>query len=284
VQKHQEYRERIRTNYQPLHEDLYSFAPERFFVGSFLDAIKDGSEAALRHILIAHSPGVFTFNMLKPAFCSMMLEEVEHFEKWAQDAKVKVMRPNTMNNYGAVLDDIGMENMLNELMTRYLNPMAAGASLSCLFAALYFEPLVCLLLFSIPFCGVWILGFLLPSLKVTFSCQSAVLFPNVGGSSLDSHHGFVVEYAMDRDLDLGFHVDDSEVTLNVCLGKQFDSGELFFRGVRCDKHVNGESRPEEVLEYSHVPGHAILHAGRHRHGAKAITSGQRTNMILWCRR
>jgi hypothetical protein len=62
---------------QPLHEDLYSFAPERFFVGSFLDAIKDGSEAALRHILIAHSPGVFTFNMLKPAFCSMMLEEVQ---------------------------------------------------------------------------------------------------------------------------------------------------------------------------------------------------------------
>jgi hypothetical protein len=32
---------------------------------------------------------------------------------------------------------------------------------------------------------------------------SAVLFVNVGGSSLDTHHGFVVEYAMDRDLDLG---------------------------------------------------------------------------------
>lgn len=42
----------------------------------------------------------------------------------------------------------------------------------------------------------------------------------------------------------GFHVDDSEVTLNVCLGKEFDGGELFFRGVRCDKHVNGEARPE----------------------------------------
>lgn len=62
---------------QPLHEDLYTLDPERFFVGSFLDAIKDGSEAAIRHILIEHSPGVFTFNMLKPAFCSMMLEEVQ---------------------------------------------------------------------------------------------------------------------------------------------------------------------------------------------------------------
>lgn len=55
--------------------------------------------------------------------------QVEHFERWAQEARVKVMRPNTMNNYGAVLDDIGMEVMLNHLMLRYLKPMAAGTSL-----------------------------------------------------------------------------------------------------------------------------------------------------------
>lgn len=40
------------------------------------------------------------------------------------------MRPNTMNNYGAVLDDIGMEGMLNHLMIRYLKSMAAGASIT----------------------------------------------------------------------------------------------------------------------------------------------------------
>lgn len=43
---------------------------------------------------------------------------------------------------------------------------------------------------------------------------------------------------------LGFHVDDSEVTLNVCLGKQFSGGELFFRGVRCERHVNTETQTE----------------------------------------
>lgn len=31
----------------------------------------------------------------------------------------------------------------------------------------------------------------------------AVFFPEVGGSTLDSHHGFVVEYGLDRDVDLG---------------------------------------------------------------------------------
>eukprot|EP00249_Psilotum_nudum_P010120 c22344_g1_i2 orf=239-1309(+) len=236
LQKHSEYRDRIRHSYQPLHQELYSLDPEKFFVQTFLDAIKDGTPEAFRRVMTEPSPGIYIFSMLQPTFCSKMLDEVEHFERWAANARIKIMRPNTMNKYGAVLDDIGMESMLDQLMSRFISPMAS------------------------------------------------VLFTEVGGSSLDTHHGFVVEYSMDRDLELGFHVDDSEVTLNVCLGREFNGGELFFRGIRCDKHVNGEVRPEEVLEYSHVPGRAILHAGRHRHGAKAITSGHRINLILWCRR
>ncbi|KAL1553620.1 2-oxoglutarate and iron-dependent oxygenase domain-containing protein cp2 [Salvia divinorum] len=113
--------------------------------------------------------------------------------------------------------------------------------------------------------------------------ESKVFFPEVGGSNLDSHHGFVLEYGIDRDADLGFHVDDSEVSSNVGMGKQFSGGELFFRGVRCDKHVNTETQPEEIFDYSHVPGRAVLHRGRHRHGARATTSGNRINLLLWCR-
>ncbi|XP_029121646.1 2-oxoglutarate and iron-dependent oxygenase domain-containing protein CP2 isoform X3 [Elaeis guineensis] len=160
---------------------------------------------------------------------------VENFEKWVNAVKFKIMRPNTMNKYGAVLDDFGLEPMLSKLMEEFICPM------------------------------------------------SKVFFPEVGGSTLDSHHGFVVEYGKDKDLELGFHVDDSEITLNVCLGKQFSGGELFFRGVRCDKHVNSDTQPEEILDYSHVPGQAILHRGRHRHGARATTSGHRINLLLWCR-
>ncbi|GKV52784.1 hypothetical protein SLEP1_g59348 [Rubroshorea leprosula] len=39
----------------------------------------------------------------------------------------------------------------------------------------------------------------------------------------------------------------------------------------------------EILDYSHVPGHAVLHRGRHRHGARATVSGRRVNLLLWCR-
>ncbi|KAF5181018.1 2-oxoglutarate and iron-dependent oxygenase domain-containing protein [Thalictrum thalictroides] len=220
---------------RPLHKQIYDMHPTTFFVPSFIKAITENTEESLRSIISEPSPGVYTFEMLQPDFCELLLSEVESFEKWVQEAKFKIMRPNTMNKYGAVLDDFGLETMLDHLMNNFIRPI------------------------------------------------SKVFFPEVGGTSLDSHHGFVVEYGKDRDYELGFHVDDSEVTLNVCLGKQFSGGELFFRGVRCDKHVNTDTQPEEVFDYSHVPGHGVLHRGRHRHGARPTTSGHRTNLLLWCR-
>ncbi|XP_060969107.1 2-oxoglutarate and iron-dependent oxygenase domain-containing protein CP2 isoform X1 [Cannabis sativa] len=236
VHRHKEYKQKIMANYQPLHRELYAMHAENFFVPSFLRAISENTEESFRSMIIEPSQGVYIFEMLQPRFCELLFDEVENFERWVHDTKFRIMRPNTMNKYGAVLDDFGMESMLDKLMNEFIRPM------------------------------------------------SKVFFSDVGGSSLDLHHGFVVEYGMDRDVELGFHVDDSEVTLNVCLGKQFSGGELFFRGVRCEQHVNSETQPEESFDYSHVPGRAVLHRGRHRHGARATTSGNRINLILWCRR
>ncbi|XP_065881519.1 2-oxoglutarate and iron-dependent oxygenase domain-containing protein CP2-like [Euphorbia lathyris] len=235
IQKHREYRQKIISCYQPLHKELHAINAANFFVPSFLKAINESTEQSIRSIVVEPTPGVFLFEMLQPNFCEMLMAEVENFERWVHETKFRIMRPNTMNKYGVVLDDFGLERMLNKLMDEYIRPM------------------------------------------------SKVFFAEVGGLTLDSHHGFVVEYGADRDIDLGFHVDDSEVTLNVCLSKEFSGGALFLRGVRCDKHVNTETRAEEILDYSHVQGHAILHHGRHRHGARATISGHRVNLIMWCR-
>lgn len=48
-----------------------------------------------------------------------------------------------------------------------------------------------------------------------------MLFPEDYGDSLDDHHCFLVRYKAGEDVKLALHVDDSEVTLNVCLGKEF---------------------------------------------------------------
>ncbi|KAH7571058.1 hypothetical protein JRO89_XS05G0246100 [Xanthoceras sorbifolium] len=270
IQRHKEYRQRIISNYQPLHRELYTMHATNFFVPSFLKAINENTVESFRSIMTEPIPGIYTFEMLQPHFCEMLLTEVDNFERWIHETKFRIMRPNTMNKFGAVLDDFGLETMLSKLMNDFIRPI------------------------------------------------SRVFFPDVGGSTLDSHHGFVVEYGMDRDVELGFHVDDSEVTLNVCVGSDFSGGELFFRGVRCDNHVNSETKSdvdelinlesavypvvlhdvklyrldnylgaskESRLLHCHFSAYyQILHRGRHRHGARATTSGCRVNLLLWCRR
>lgn len=95
--------------------------------------------------------------------------------------------------------------------------------------------------------------------------------------SLDHHHSFIVKYKIGEDLNLKKHFDDSEFTLNVCLGKQFTGGHLFFPP-RCDlQHIFG------TAELVHSKGFGILHKGRVLHGASSLLSGERQNLILWCK-
>jgi hypothetical protein len=109
-----------------------------------------------------------------------------------------------------------------------------------------------------------------------------LLFQEVGGSQLDGEHAFLAEYSRGGDEELGFHVDDSAVTLNLCLGTDFSGSELYFEGLRCDQHRQTWAGPDESFEYEHEPGVAILHAGRHRHGVLPLRRGARRNLILWC--
>jgi hypothetical protein len=111
---------------------------------------------------------------------------------------------------------------------------------------------------------------------------AARLLPGFG-TRLDCHHGYLVEYGRGLDEDLGFHVDDSEVTLNLCLGESFEGAELTLLGARCWTHRDSRLLPGEEIEFEHRPGLAVLHAGAHRHRVEPIRSGRRRNLILWCR-
>ncbi|MCB9897966.1 MAG: hypothetical protein H6825_08180 [Planctomycetes bacterium] len=112
---------------------------------------------------------------------------------------------------------------------------------------------------------------------------AALHFADLGGATLADAHGFVVEYGEDAERALPFHVDDSEVTLNLCLGSSSAGGRLALRGLRCDAHAQGGWTRDEELLLEHVPGVALLHAGRDRHEALPIHGGRRVNLIVWCR-
>ena len=230
-----EYRSFVQHNYIPLNSHLY-ILNEDMLVPSFLQAVQVNTPEALQQILHEEYPGIYSFDVLKPEFCNQLLEEVMWFESWCAKQEVTIQRPNSMNNYGAILDDFGFDSFLNCLMTEYISPL------------------------------------------------STLLFNDIGGDSLDEHHGFVVEYKMGKDESLDFRSDDSDVTFNVCLGREFTGGTIYFHGLLC-RMCQQSSYPstQASVEITHRVGRALLHRGQHRHGAYEITSGERLNLIMWCR-
>jgi hypothetical protein len=197
--------------------------------------VPEGLRRSLLELMKEVVPGVFVFDFLPASFCETLLEEIKNFEAWCDKNKEAVHRPNSMNNYGAILDDFGFEPVLEQLIAQYMNVL------------------------------------------------SATVYPYIG-ATLDHHHGFTVAYEMGKDEDLSMHVDDADVTLNVCLGRNFTKGELMFAGARCNHHQRTTHALEgEMVLVEHKVGKACLHIGRHRHMATSIASGERYNLILWCR-
>ncbi|XP_061674556.1 2-oxoglutarate and iron-dependent oxygenase domain-containing protein 2 isoform X3 [Syngnathoides biaculeatus] len=107
---------------------------------------------------------------------------------------------------------------------------------------------------------------------------TSLLYPDCGGHCLDSHKAFVVKYDINEDLDLSYHYDNAEVTLNVSLGRDFTEGNLYFGDMR-----QVALSDTECSEIEHRACQGILHRGQHMHGALPISSGQRWNLIIWMR-
>jgi len=212
-------------DYTPLHPYLYRIH-EDIFDPEFLDALNTGTLSSI--IKKETDNRVYSFPFLSKRFSRDLLEEIEHYKKTG----LPVRRPNSMNRFGIILDDIGFNTFLQDLMVQYVRPVAG------------------------------------------------YLYPEWGGNTLDDHHGFIVEYEKEKkDEELSYHMDESEITLNVCLGKKFTGGGLFFQGIR---GTTSEHLENINLHWGEL-GRAIIHLGQHFHGANRIQSGERYNLILWCR-
>ena len=74
------------------------------------------------------------------------------------------------------------------------------------------------------------------------------------------------------------HTDDSEVTLNVCLGREFQGGVLRLKGLR-----SGAGEGQVQADIVPSAGRAVLHLGQHLHEVTAVTAGERFALIMWMR-
>ena len=177
----------------------------------------------LRSLLHMCDEGIYSFPFFTLEACSMLVDEVDAYAA----SGLPTARPNSMNKYGLVLNEIGMEPLFDALQASVLQPIAS------------------------------------------------LLFPHEG-CSLDRHHSFIVQYQTGKDLGLDMHTDNSDVTFNVCLGRDFEGAGLTFCG-----YMGKEAHRHFSYRHKHVKGHAIVHLGRRRHGADDISSGERLNLIVW---
>jgi hypothetical protein len=132
-------------------------------------------------------------------------------------------------NIGAILDQFGYHNMLDGMMKRLVQPLSA-----LLYPHLHSLPSTTAITASVTTSS--------PTDSKSSAAVSSVASSITSSSSssasptlvnpLDSHHGFIVEYEIGKDSKLDFHVDDADVTLNLCLGQEFKGGALYFAGAR----------------------------------------------------
>ena len=100
-----------------------------------------------------------------------------------------------------------------------------------------------------------------------------LLFADVYGYDTQTF-GFSIQYQPTGDTSLQLHTDASAVTININLNlidEPFTGSEVDF----VDRHL-GQTK-QAIFE----PGMAIIHRGNVPHVAHPITSGTRTNMVLW---
>jgi len=206
-----------------VHQELFETPwPDEFFNPDFLKHFREGS---IKDIVKEIYQEVFTFPIFSEKLCSAITTEMLNYQK----SGLPVQRPNSMNNYGLILNDIGLEPSLKWLQENYLWQVA----------------------------------------RALFRHSSIT-------SKFDSHHSFIVHYEPGKDLGLDMHTDDSDITFNVCLGKEFQGAALNFCGI-----VGQPDHRQFKTAYHHIKGNCIVHLGAQRHGACSITSGERFNLIMW---
>ncbi|CAE7777414.1 ICU11, partial [Symbiodinium pilosum] len=71
---------------------------------SFLAATSSGDD--LKQALREDAPGIYSFEIFNSEFCEKLLEEVSHAQ---QTAREELDRPNGMNRYGLVLNQLGTD-------------------------------------------------------------------------------------------------------------------------------------------------------------------------------
>lgn len=106
------------------HDILYGLSDE--FMNQFLDpdvkdAIESKSVSKLKDLIkSSEKDGVYKIQLFNQEFVNHLIEELD----FQEESHIPMRRPNGMNRFGCILDQIGFEKIVKEVSDRILRPMA----------------------------------------------------------------------------------------------------------------------------------------------------------------
>ncbi|MCT4580338.1 MAG: 2OG-Fe(II) oxygenase [Flavobacteriales bacterium] len=86
--------------------------------------------------------------------------------------------------------------------------------------------------------------------------------------------GFSIQYNPDKDKDLHAHTDASAATLNININLPDEE----FTGSQVDFY---DKNTDQTIQTKFESGRAFIHRGNVPHATHPITSGQRSNLVMW---
>eukprot|EP00753_Platysulcus_tardus_P015640 PLAT5161.1.p1 GENE.PLAT5161.1~~PLAT5161.1.p1 ORF type:complete len:365 (-),score=97.21 PLAT5161.1:97-1170(-) len=242
-------RDAVLARYEQKHGELSSFTAAQVIPPATLALLRGGSVGALMRGGEAgakeESEFIYSLPMLQPEVVSALLEEAEAWAAWRETlaAEDRAALGSVMSGSLVVLDAFPAgKALLDVLLAEAIRPMAA------------------------------------------------MLYPEVASEGLDYRYGYIIGYgdvarvaAADAPPLLArsalvSHTDDSDVTVNICLGRDFRGGEICFRYLRGDPFEG-----EEEKRVAPLPGRAVVHLGQHLHQVLPVERGERLVLIIWCR-
>ncbi|XP_042297711.1 2-oxoglutarate and iron-dependent oxygenase domain-containing protein 2 isoform X3 [Sceloporus undulatus] len=117
----------ISQNYRPKHPQLYALQ-ESFLAPQFLETVnyctskEADPQGLLTRVATISDKRIYRLPVFSKEFCQAFIEELENFEQ----SEMPKGRPNSMNNYGVLLNELGMdEAFITPLREKYLQPLTA---------------------------------------------------------------------------------------------------------------------------------------------------------------
>ncbi|XP_053443919.1 2-oxoglutarate and iron-dependent oxygenase domain-containing protein 2 isoform X2 [Nycticebus coucang] len=119
----------IASSYHPARPDVYNSLQEAALAPEFLAAAQYSTSpgADLKGLLqqleiLSEKKRIYRVPVFTALFCQALLEELDHFEQ----SDMPKGRPNTMNNYGVLLHELGLdEPLVTPLRECFLQPLLA---------------------------------------------------------------------------------------------------------------------------------------------------------------